>query len=50
MGVEPTGKHLQMEVIDFFRVENGRLAEHWTVLDRSVMMEQLGMTERPHPT
>ncbi|SRR5712692_204831 len=50
MGLAPTGKHLQMEVIDIFRIANGRLAEHWTVIDRLGMMEQLGATQRSHPT
>ena len=50
MGMAPTGKHLQMEVIDIFRIANGRLAEHWTVIDRLGMMEQLGVTQRPRST
>jgi len=50
MGLAPTGKHLQMEVIDIFRIANGRLAEHWTVIDRLGMMEQLGATQRSPPT
>ena len=50
MGVAPRGKHLQMEVIDIFRIANGRLAEHWTVVDRLGMMEQLGVTQRPRST
>ena len=47
MGVQPTGNHLQMEVIDIFSVAYGKLAEHWTVIDRFAMMEQLGVTQRP---
>jgi steroid delta-isomerase-like uncharacterized protein len=42
LGIPATGKEVVVAVADFFRVENGRVAEHWGVADMASMMEQLG--------
>jgi len=42
MGIPGTGKEVVVAVADFFRVENGQIAEHWGVADMASMMEQLG--------
>lgn len=42
MGIPATGKEVAVAVADFFRVGNGRIAEHWGVADMASMMEQLG--------
>jgi steroid delta-isomerase-like uncharacterized protein len=43
MGIPPTGKQVSWEVIDIVRYENGRLAEHWNVVDQLGLLRQLGV-------
>ena len=43
MGVPPTGKTINLEVIDIVRVANGKLVEHWHQVDAMGVMQQLGM-------
>jgi predicted ester cyclase len=43
----PTGKRMQITVIDIMRFRDGKLVEHWGVADRLAMMEQLGMKPPP---
>ncbi len=42
MGVPPSGRRLELEVIDIFRVRRGRLAEHWAQLDVMAVLRQIG--------
>ena len=43
--VEPTGQHLQWEVIGTFRYhDNGRLAEEWVQTDYRNLLTKLGVT------
>jgi steroid delta-isomerase-like uncharacterized protein len=41
-GVPPTGRRIVVTSIDMFRVEGGRLAEHWDVFDDVGVLAQLG--------
>jgi predicted ester cyclase len=41
-GVPATGKRIDLEVIDIFRVAGGRLAEHWAQLDIMAVLRQIG--------
>jgi len=43
MGIASTGKSIAVDVMDFLRVENGKLVEHWGVTDQMGMMQQLGV-------
>jgi predicted ester cyclase len=43
----PTGKKIEITVIDIMRFKDGRLIEHWGVPDRLAAMEQLGMKPPP---
>ena len=43
----PTGKKIEITVIDIMRFGNGKLIEHWGVPDRLAAMEQLGMKPPP---
>lgn len=43
MGVPGHGQRLSVEAMDMWRVANGRLAEHWDVLDQLTMLRQLGV-------
>lgn len=45
--IPPTGKEIEVTVIDIMRFEDGKLVEHWGVADRFAMMDQLGMKQPP---
>ncbi len=47
MGVPPTGKQVEVGVIDIFRVVGGRIVEHWMQGDSLSLMQQLGMVPTP---
>ena len=47
LGVPPTGKQIVMRYSDFWRVENGRLAENWVMVDNIGVMHQLANKEAP---
>ncbi|WP_162942403.1 ester cyclase [Desertimonas flava] len=43
LGVPPTGKHVEIELIDIMRMDgDGLLCEHWGVADMLSLMQQLG--------
>jgi predicted SnoaL-like aldol condensation-catalyzing enzyme len=42
LGVAPTGNRLSFDVVDMFRMEDGKLAEHWDVADTYSLFRQLG--------
>jgi predicted ester cyclase len=48
-GVQPTGKRIALELIDFFRIAEGRISEHWAVIDLGGLMGQLGVTYSLQP-
>ena len=43
LGVSPTGNRLSFDVFDMFRLQDGRLAEHWDVADTYTLFNQLGL-------
>lgn len=43
MDNSPTGKEVEVPVLDLFRITDGRLAEHWAMIDNLGMMQQLGL-------
>ncbi|WP_448044294.1 ester cyclase [Bradyrhizobium liaoningense] len=45
LGISATGKAYTFDAVDIFRVENGRLAEHWDVLDTYGLFKQLGVVK-----
>ena len=47
MGIPPTGKEIELLIIDIFRVTGGKLAEHWGTWDRLSILEQLGAMPAP---
>jgi steroid delta-isomerase-like uncharacterized protein len=47
MGIPAAGKTLNVNVCDYFRIDNGALTEHWGVMDAAGMMHQLA---GPSPT
>lgn len=43
LGLGPTGRHVDMRVMDFYRAENGKLAENWVPIDIIDILRQLGV-------
>ncbi|HVL21437.1 MAG TPA: ester cyclase [Amaricoccus sp.] len=41
-GMPPTGRRATIRVMDFVRYEDGRIAEHWNIVDMAGLMQQLG--------
>jgi steroid delta-isomerase-like uncharacterized protein len=46
-GIPPTGRSVRASALSLFRVENGKLAEHWCVWDTLGMLQQLGVVPDP---
>ena len=42
MGNSPTGNKLNFNVVDIFRIKNGKIAEHWDVADTLKLFTQVG--------
>ncbi|WP_337871548.1 ester cyclase [Meiothermus sp.] len=41
--IPPTGKRVQIKVMDVIRLEEGRFTEHWGIVDQVGLMQQLGV-------
>jgi predicted ester cyclase len=41
-GIAPTGRRVLVEGMDFYRTSEGRITEHWDVVDEAGLMAQLG--------
>ena len=46
-GIPATGRTFTMAGIDIYRVVDGRLCEHWHVVDQLSMLGQLGLLPEP---
>jgi predicted ester cyclase len=44
-GIPPTGREVEINLIDIVRVADGRIVEHWNQVDRMGLMQQLGVVE-----
>ena len=42
MGVQPTGRPIDIETIDIVRIVDGKCVEHWGVTDNLALMQQIG--------
>ena len=47
MGVPPTGKQIEGEAISVFRIEDGKIAEKWTVWDALGLLQQVEAVPAP---
>ena len=47
IGIPPTGRKVTMEVIDFVRVRDRKIVEHWNIVDQLGLMQQLGVMPEP---
>lgn len=45
LGIPATDKAYNIHAVDIFRIENGKLAEHWDVIDTYGLFKQLGVIE-----
>jgi steroid delta-isomerase-like uncharacterized protein len=46
-GVPASGKDLRVPLADFFRVQGGKVNEHWGVMDSGAMLMQMGVLQPP---
>lgn len=42
MGIEPTGKRVEIRYMDFWRVIDGKIVDNWVMVDFPYVMQQLG--------
>jgi steroid delta-isomerase-like uncharacterized protein len=47
LGMPPTNRDYTIAGIDIHRLANGRMAEHWHVVDQLSQLQQLGMIPSP---
>jgi steroid delta-isomerase-like uncharacterized protein len=47
MGIPSTGKRVAIDVIDIFRISDGKITTHWAVADMLGLMQQLGVVPTP---
>lgn len=43
-GIAPTGRRVEVGVMDLFHLRGGKLSEHWALFDNLGMLRQLGVT------
>jgi predicted ester cyclase len=48
-GVPATGRSVSFGVIDILRFQDGRIADHWAVVDQFGLMQQLGVIPTAEP-
>jgi predicted SnoaL-like aldol condensation-catalyzing enzyme len=46
LGKKATGNKMDYDCVDIFRVQDGKIAEHWDVADTFKFFRQLGIIER----
>jgi len=49
MGIPPTGKSFTISGIDVYRMADGKMAEHWHVIDQLALLGQLGLLPQQDP-
>jgi steroid delta-isomerase-like uncharacterized protein len=47
LGIPATGRSFTIAGIDIHRIQDGRLAEHWHVVDQLSQLQQLGLLPTP---
>ena len=47
MGVQPTGRTVEVSGVEINHVENGKISASWTVSDALGLMRQLGLAPQP---
>jgi steroid delta-isomerase-like uncharacterized protein len=47
LGIPPTGRSFTIAGIDVHRFRDGRMSEHWHVVDQLALLQQLGLIPQP---
>ena len=47
MGIAPTDKPVTIEIAMIYRIENGKIVEHWMLADQLTMLQQIGVIPAP---
>ncbi len=47
LGIAPTGRQVAISLIDIVRLVDGKLVEHWNVVDNLGLLQQLGVVPAP---
>ena len=47
MGMPATGNAFEVEAMDMIRVRDGKILEHWGLIDMPALMSQLGLMPSP---
>jgi steroid delta-isomerase-like uncharacterized protein len=50
MGIPPTGRSFTISGIDIYRMADGKMAEHWHVVDQLALLGQLGLLPEQAPS
>lgn len=50
LGIEPTGKPVKVQHLHFYRVQDGKAAEHWGARDELSLLRQIGLFAPQHAT
>lgn len=43
---QPTGKYIDIEMLDMFRIEGGKICEQWMAFDINEIVKQITASER----
>lgn len=46
-GIAPTGKAIDIEIALTYRVENGKIVDHWMLFDQLTVLQQIGVMPTP---
>ena len=47
MGMPPTGKPIDTAIFITYKVQDGKIVDHWMLTDNMTMMQQIGMLPPP---
>jgi steroid delta-isomerase-like uncharacterized protein len=47
LGIPPSGRPVAFDVIDILRVRDGRITDHWNLVDQLGLMRQIGVVAAP---
>lgn len=50
LGIPTTNRKFAIDAVDLFRVQDGKLAEHWDVMDVYGLFRQLGVIKQLSPS
>jgi predicted ester cyclase len=47
MGIPATGKAMEVPLFITYKIQDGKIVDHWMLTDNMIMMQQLGMLPTP---